>query len=91
MIVQNYDNRQVMLFERYECKAMLTALLPAWKKAKKTFEKVKKEREAARTSTALNKAREKFNEAYEAFFQIDTICKAFERFALDLTEKRMLN
>lgn len=91
MIVQNYDNRQVMLFERYECKAMLMALLPAWKKAKKAFEKAKKEREDARTSTALNKAREKFDELYAAFFHLDTICKAFERFALDLTDKRILN
>ncbi|MBO7438959.1 MAG: hypothetical protein J6U21_04705, partial [Bacteroidales bacterium] len=88
MFKQNYNNREVLVFERYEIGALAKYLKPEYEKRKKAFEKVKKQYDAKNNAPTLvindefRKLREKYNEMRNDFESLRIWVDYFERFSI---------
>ena len=88
MVKQNWNNREVLVFERYEVGALAKFLKPEYEKRKKAFEKVKKQYDAKNNAQTVlmndefKKLREKYDNLRNDFENLRVWVDYFEKFSI---------
>jgi len=88
MFKQNWENREVLVFERYEIGALAKYLKPEYEKRKKAFEKVKKKYDEKNNTSPLivndefRKLRKKYDELRNNLEHLKNLYEYFEKFSV---------
>ena len=88
MVKQNWNDKEVMVFDKKDILWLLQYLKPEYEKRKKAFEKIKKQFDAMGADgqpipgAEYSKVKEKYQEARESFQELSTRYEFLKRFSV---------